>query len=324
MTADRDRRKPPSPKNLAATVDRLDARPLWPSFDRWGSRCGDASSPSDIEPVAACYKRFRVRKYDAAGALLWDRLGPGPNLFFRGPGLVVDTDGKVTVAAGRSPSNSMVWFPTLTRYDRFGSIVWEAPPNLVSGTTDYFTAIALAPDQTISCGGGFEPTGAWPEGLVVKVDPWVTSSCFGDGATLACPCGNDSAPGEREGCLSQLGVGGKLEGLDLTSLSGDTFRLTGSQMPDGTAVYFQGSAHTASVFGDGLICAGGHVTRLGARSIVAGASHFPEAIGPSVSLLGGIAAPGTYAYQVLYRTAPAYCTSANFNLTNALVVDWAL
>src|SRR3546814_1023183 len=34
--------------------------------------------------------------------------------------------------------------------------------------------------------------------------------CFGYGPTTPCPCNNDSPTGSQSGCLSSLGVGGKL------------------------------------------------------------------------------------------------------------------
>jgi hypothetical protein len=42
-----------------------------------------------------------------------------------------------------------------------------------------------------------------------------------------------------------------------------------------------------------------------------------------VSVKGGVALDGvTRSYQVWYRNAGSFCTSATFNLSNGLRVDW--
>jgi hypothetical protein len=44
---------------------------------------------------------------------------------------------------------------------------------------------------------------------------------------------------------------------------------------------------------------------------------------PLVSVAGGVPpAGGTREYQVWYRNAPGFCTSATYNLTNAVTVQW--
>ena len=53
-----------------------------------------------------------------------------------------------------------------------------------------------------------------------------------------------------------------------------------------------------------------------------GASQFPAAGDPPVSIKGGISAPGTREYQIWYRNAASFCTSATFNLSNGLLVTW--
>ncbi len=154
-----------------------------------------------------------------------------------------------------------------------------------------------------------------------------TPYCFGDGAATACPCGNNSLPANGVGCLNSFGVGGKLRAGGVASLVTDTLTLFGTQMPDSSALYFQGTDVVAggagSVFGDGLRCAGGSVTRLGTKTNAGGASQYPAAGDPSVSVRGGIVAPGTYRYQVWYRNAASFCTPSTFNLTNGLTVVWS-
>jgi hypothetical protein len=99
-------------------------------------------------------------------------------------------------------------------------------------------------------------------------------------------------------------------------------------MPNSSALFFQGTTQTAgglgTAFGDGLRCAAGTVIRLGTKTNVAGASHYPVAGDPPISVNGAVASPGTRTYQVWYRNAAAFCTVNTFNLTNGLQVNWIL
>ena len=100
-------------------------------------------------------------------------------------------------------------------------------------------------------------------------------------------------------------------------------------MPNASALYFQGTsrvnAGAGSVFGDGLRCVGGAVVRLGTKLNSGGASTFPSAGDPSVSVRGGVTAPGCVRYyQVWYRNAATFCTASTFNLTNGLRIAWAI
>ncbi len=151
--------------------------------------------------------------------------------------------------------------------------------------------------------------------------------CFGDGSGLACPCGNNGAPGN--GCAnSVVATGGHLASTGTASIASDTLALHGSGMPDSSALYFQGTTTINSglgtLFGDGLRCAGGSITRLGTRLNVAGASSYPGAGGASISVRGQVTSPGLRTYQVWYRNAAAYCTAFTFNLTNGLSVIWTI
>ncbi len=151
-------------------------------------------------------------------------------------------------------------------------------------------------------------------------------SCLGDGSATACPCGNFSLPGAATGCLNSLGAGGRLVSEGTPSLQADSFRLVATQMPNSSALLFQGTGPVngglGSVFGDGLRCAGGSVIRLATRLNVSGACGYPLAGDPPVSQVGQVAAPGMRLYQVWYRNAAAFCTSGTFNLTNAMTVTW--
>ncbi|MCY2960558.1 MAG: hypothetical protein NTY35_10375 [Planctomycetota bacterium] len=151
--------------------------------------------------------------------------------------------------------------------------------------------------------------------------------CAGDGGGTACPCGNASAPGANEGCLNSLGTGGKLVASGDASLSFDTLTLSGAQMPNSSALYFQGTTSAGggagTVFGDGLRCASGTVVRLGTKTNAAGSSQYPVGGDLSISAKGLVTAPGSRTYQVWYRNAAAFCSVSTFNLTNGWRTVWS-
>lgn len=146
------------------------------------------------------------------------------------------------------------------------------------------------------------------------------------GTALTCPCANAGPAG---GCLNSTGFGGLLVGSGTTSVFADTVTLEISGLPPSTPLlFFQGaSGFSPGVpFGDGLLCAGGSVVRLGARiSSPLGTASLGSAVpaDPPVSVLGNIPPlGGVRIYQGWYRDNAPFCTPEGFNLTNALVVPW--
>jgi hypothetical protein len=176
--------------------------------------------------------------------------------------------------------------------------------------------------------GGGNSIDITPVTITISTHATGTPFCFGDGSGTACPCGNASSVGDASGCQSSLGVGGKLTATGAASLSGDTLVLAGAQMPSSSALYFQGttqqSTGAGAVFGDGLRCAAGSIVRLRSVLNAAGASQYPAAGDPSVSVRGMIGSAGTRTYQIWYRNAAPFCTSSTFNLSNVLEVAWGI
>jgi hypothetical protein len=151
------------------------------------------------------------------------------------------------------------------------------------------------------------------------------SICAGDGSGGACPCGNNGANGA--GCANSTGAGGSLVASGSVSLAMDTFSMSATGLPANVSVlFFQGTQAVnggqGTAFGDGLRCAGGSIVRLGIKLASGSTSTYPQAGDPSVSVRGGVVAPGTRAYQAWYRNAATFCTSDPFNLTNGLSVLW--
>jgi hypothetical protein len=168
---------------------------------------------------------------------------------------------------------------------------------------------------------------AWFRLTVVDAPPPILSVCPGDGSGAPCPCGNSGAAGH--GCANSVQAGGGLlRGAGLASVGTDSLVLAGDGLPLSSALYFQGTTlanHGAGIaFGDGLRCATGTVLRLATKTSFGGVSQYPEAGDAPISLRGQIpAAGGLRTYQCWYRNSdPGFCTSAYFNLTNALAVTW--
>jgi hypothetical protein len=201
--------------------------------------------------------------------------------------------------------------------------------NYVLGPNDNVSCIQLQPDGKALIGGSFLNYDLIPRSRLARIynqagsDFTMSPYCFGDGA-VQCPCAN---LGAGAGCGNSANPNGaRLTGGGNPVLSNDTLTLTGSGMPNSAALYFQGSQTVAGglgmPYGDGLLCVTGAIRRLGAKPNVAGSSSYPASGDPSVSVRGGITAPGTYHYQAWYRNAAAYCTASTFNLTNGLTVVW--
>jgi len=154
-----------------------------------------------------------------------------------------------------------------------------------------------------------------------------TPFCFGDGTSTPCPCGNSGLPGN--GCASSVNPNGaNLSATGSAGIAFDSLVLSGSGMPNSSALYFQGTTQLngglGSLFGDGLRCAGGSILRLGTKANASGGSQYPAAGDPSISVRGLVTSPGTRTYQVWYRNAAVFCVSETFNLTNGLNVTWGL
>lgn len=151
--------------------------------------------------------------------------------------------------------------------------------------------------------------------------------CNGDGSAAPCPCGNASFQGSNTGCENSFVVGGSLTADGVASVSSDTLVLRGDSMPNGPVLYFGGSAKQnagfGSVFGDGLLCVSGSITRLATHVNTSGFSRYPQAAEPLLSSFPGVAAGVTRHYQVWYRDAAAWCSAATWNLSNGLSVTWA-
>jgi hypothetical protein len=238
------------------------------------------------------------------------------------PGTFVLTGQDVTLPTTASGGGTLQY-----RWSRNGTDLFDNG-HLTGTDTDTLVIHAAQPADTgnyavrvFNICGIDESDAAW-----VDVGPGIPF-CSGDGSGTACPCGNASTVGRGVGCVNSLGLASSLRASGAASLSNDTLILEGRSMPNSSALYFQGTTQVngglGAVFGDGLRCAGGTVTRLGTVTNVVSSSTYPSSGDLPVSVKGGITVPGSVRrYQVWYRNAATFCTASTFNLTNGYVITW--
>jgi hypothetical protein len=280
-------------------------------------------------------RELLLATFDAGGSELWRRnvknvLGdPTIHSDIEAHALIISPDGELicvgTQAPPTAPSDTTVF---ARGFDPRGDTRFTA------SYSSHVQPKSALPKPTVSAAlvrGGFviaSRTLVGPSDHDAYVLHWTrtaTTYCIGGGSSAACPCGNTSAPVDRSGCLHSLGTAGRLIDVGSSSLANDTFTLSGTSMPDSSALYFQGTLSTTrAAFGDGLNCVGGTVIRLGTKTNIAGASQYPETGDASVSVRGLVSVPGKRVYQAWYRNAASFCTSASYNTTSGLSVDWTL
>ncbi len=162
--------------------------------------------------------------------------------------------------------------------------------------------------------------------FTLQPDTVSTPYCFGDGSGTACPCGNHSPVGSLAGCLSSLGVGGRLRTTGLASIGMDSLVLRGTDMPNSFVLYFQGTTRIGAgngiAFGDGKRCVSGSVIRLKTIMNAGGTSQYPEPGDAKVSVRGSVSSPGVRMYQAWYRNAAPFCSPLTYNLTNGVELGW--
>jgi hypothetical protein len=152
--------------------------------------------------------------------------------------------------------------------------------------------------------------------------------CRGDGQP-ACPCGN-SNPAADGGCAHSYAGSAELRSAGIASLAHDTLTLFASELTPGIGILMQGDRRKPQTgppgmpFGDGLLCIGGTVRRIGVVDTQDGSAVLGFGVPESAGLAarGQVDLPISIFYQVLYRDQGAYCTPSGFNLTNAVQVHW--
>jgi hypothetical protein len=245
----------------------------------------------------------------------------------------VDTDGhQFVVAYSEQAAPGSDYDTFLTAFNSAGNVIGLTEPRvqLTNATHDDEPSIAAAHSGGASddrfmalwcvhkAGGDDDIAGAIYQ--IPHGGP-VSGLCFGTNAT--CPCMNGGSP--TNGCAnSQVAQGAHLDATGVARVSADTLVLQASQMPSpSTCLYFQGSGTNPHAVGDGWMCAGGGLIRLGVKANVNGASTFGGGGDPLVSVKGAVpAVGGTRYYQVWYRDNHPFCMAETYNFTNAVSVVW--
>jgi hypothetical protein len=146
-----------------------------------------------------------------------------------------------------------------------------------------------------------------------------TPFCFGDGSGSVCPCSNLGAAGE--GCANSSGQGAVVGASGGASVANDNISFTARQLPIGKpALLFVGDAMmnggAGSLFGDGLLCAGGNIQRFYVQFADAGGQ---ANWGPGLATVGGWVAGDRRWFQVWYRDNTGPCMNG-FNTSNGVEV----
>jgi len=190
-------------------------------------------------------------------------------------------------------------------------------------TDEIFSLITLRNGAGTSLGDGMIRVAAG-----VQPEPF----CFGDGLlvdhTTACPCANDGITGR--GCAHSFDPSGASIGWT-GQVSADTVVLETNFTPSTSfTLFMQHDAAGDTIFHDGVLCAGGTLTRLRGRNAVAGQAFFPNSNFANDSTLtlsqrGGVivGSGATRYYAGFYRNASTtFCPPATANVTNGLRIVW--
>jgi subtilisin-like proprotein convertase family protein len=156
----------------------------------------------------------------------------------------------------------------------------------------------------------------------------ITSYCGAGDANLTTPCSSFGSGATGNGCANS----GNPSGASLTatgSPTADTVVMTQTgELATSTSIFLQGTANIPAgiSFGDGVRCAGGTLKRLYVKSAVGGTVSAPTGGDPSIqtqsATLGDPIAPGSTRYYQVYYRDPASATGANFNVGNALAMQY--
>ncbi len=144
-----------------------------------------------------------------------------------------------------------------------------------------------------------------------------TPYCFG---VSGCPCGNPG--GANEGCDNSTGSGSQLVTSGSAKVSADSLVLSASQaVPNASALFFGGTTQFPSgiAFGDGLLCAGGAITRL---QIVPTNASGQATSSVAIAALDGSQAGETRYYQFWFRDTGAGSCGNGYNTSHGVSLTW--
>ena len=159
-------------------------------------------------------------------------------------------------------------------------------------------------------------------GVIFVEMPEAEPFCAGDGQDgTDCPCGNNTAVQDSEGCRNSTGVGAKLSTIGSLSVAADDLVLRVTQArPFEPAVFVQGASTISLPFKDGKLCMGNPTERLEIGFMT---SHGTLMTTQSLVTNGNIPGPGaTRYYQAWYRDPVVSVCGTGSNFSSGLIIEW--
>jgi hypothetical protein len=157
--------------------------------------------------------------------------------------------------------------------------------------------------------------------------PSIISYCGTGDANVTQPC-QGAAGASGNGCENSAITGGaSLTAAGIPSCDTVVLTQTG-ELSNATSIFLQGTANMAAgtQFGDGVRCVGGNLKRLYQKNAVGGVVTAPEMGDPSIqtrsAALGDTITPGSIRYYQVYYRDPGSVSGLNFNVGNALQIQW--
>jgi len=158
------------------------------------------------------------------------------------------------------------------------------------------------------------------------------STPCGQTGLIYCTCDHNNGPcyasvqnsGPQRGCVNSApgNTGAQLTAVGVPSVLTGVVSLIATDMT-GPGLFFQGTGKVDIPFGDGRLCVGGSIIRMGVVFPVGGVAAYPGASTP-IQIAGAIPFfGGVRNYQVWYRDSGPHCTIETFNLTNGYTINWA-
>jgi hypothetical protein len=204
--------------------------------------------------------------------------------------------------AGANAGVQDVW---IARFDGDGNAVHEL--QFGSSNLDLPLELLAEGDDVVACGNSLGGAALFGD-LTNDFNGWAArfEVCDFDAQTSYCTAGVNST-----GSASSIGAGGS------PYVSSNDFELFANQLPSlETGVFLMADATNDVPFGDGTLCVGGAVQRLGSVSTQDGVATLALDMTDPSSPASLIRAGSTWHFQFWYRDTAS--TGAGFNLSNGL------